>query len=84
MDCVILFKAKAYARWLRSGTRSSARNTCAYPEGANMAKAFGVFLLLSLAACSGVPQAGYSASPCSAGEASYACQVQRYHDVSTP
>ncbi len=46
-----------------------------------MVKAFGVALLLVLAGCSGVPQPPYGASPCTAGEASYECQVERYQNV---
>ena len=46
-----------------------------------MVKAFGVvFLLLALAGCSGVPRQ-YPASPCAVSEASYACQIERYHNV---
>jgi hypothetical protein len=45
-----------------------------------MVKAFGVFILM-LAGCSGVPPRQYPASPCSTGEASYACQIERYHNV---
>jgi hypothetical protein len=47
-----------------------------------MIKAFGVILLFALAGCSGLPEARYAASPCSAGEASYACLAQRYHEIS--
>lgn len=39
-------------------------------------------LLLALAGCSGLPAGDRPASPCSVDEASYACQIQRYHDVS--
>lgn len=46
-----------------------------------MAKALGVFFLLTLAACSGLPQQHNPTSPCAGGEASYACQVQRYNDA---
>lgn len=46
-----------------------------------MIKAFSVIVLLGLAGCSGIPPLQYSASPCSAGEASYECQVERYHNV---
>lgn len=50
-----------------------------------MAKAFTIVLLALLAGCSAGPQLQQSqqtASACAAGEATYACQVQRYHDVS--
>lgn len=39
-----------------------------------------VVFLLALAGCSGVAQRHSADSPCDT-EASYACQVQRYHDV---
>ena len=47
-----------------------------------MHKAFSVVFLLALAGCSGVPHSQYAESPCSAGEATYACQVERYNNVS--
>jgi hypothetical protein len=46
-----------------------------------MVKAFSVVLLLALAGCSGVPPQ-YAASPCATSEASYACQIERYFNVS--
>ena len=47
-----------------------------------MAKAFALVLLLALAACAGTPQfVQYGASPCALHEASYECQVERYHNV---
>jgi hypothetical protein len=46
-----------------------------------MIKAFSAVLLLALAGCSSIAQPQYTASPCAAGEASYACQVERYHNV---
>jgi hypothetical protein len=46
-----------------------------------MVRALSVVLLLGLAACSGIPESQYTVSPCSTGEASYACQVERYHNV---
>ena len=46
-----------------------------------MLKALIVVFLLALAGCSGVPNRPYIESPCSAGEASYACQIERYHNV---
>ena len=48
-----------------------------------MAKAFSVIILLALAGCSGVAHRQYGPSACSTGEASYACQVERYHNVAT-
>jgi hypothetical protein len=47
-----------------------------------MTKSITIALLFALAGCSGLPRAGTSASPCDAGEATYACQVERYHNVS--
>ncbi|MDB5940796.1 MAG: hypothetical protein JWQ13_362 [Ramlibacter sp.] len=49
-----------------------------------MIKALSVVLLLALAGCSGMPQAQPVVSACAAGEASYACQVERYHNVNQP
>jgi hypothetical protein len=49
--------------------------------GGNVVKAFSVILFLALAGCSGIPQRQSGASPCSAGEAAYACQVERYQNV---
>lgn len=46
-----------------------------------MVKVFGIALLLALAACSGLPQRQSAKSACDAGESSYACQVERYHNV---
>jgi hypothetical protein len=46
-----------------------------------MVKAFSVVWLLALAGCSGVPESQYTVSPCSTGEASYACQIERYQNV---
>jgi hypothetical protein len=53
--------------------------------GVNMAKAFSALVLFVLAGCTGLPslpQAQYTASPCAAGESTYACQVERYHNIS--
>lgn len=53
-----------------------------------MPKAFILVVLAVLAGCSGMPpvqhlhQSQQTASACAAGEATWACQVQRYHDVS--
>jgi len=46
-----------------------------------MVKAFSVVFILALAGCSGLPHYQHSASACFAGEASYECQVERYHNV---
>jgi hypothetical protein len=47
-----------------------------------MTKAFLVVLLLALAGCAGSTPYQREPSPCEVhGEASYACQIQRYHDV---
>jgi hypothetical protein len=51
-------------------------------KGANMAKVFSVVFILAVAGCSGAPLRQYTASPCLAGEASYACQIERYQNVS--
>jgi hypothetical protein len=55
-------------------------------QGVDMARTFCVLLLVALAGCSGMPQGipqGQSAAlACAAGEASYACQVERYHNAS--
>jgi len=40
-----------------------------------------VILLLLLAGCAGIPPSPSNDSPCSAGEASYDCQVYRYNNV---
>lgn len=45
-----------------------------------MIKALSAVLLLALAGCSGVPRQ-YPTSPCTASEASYECQIERYHNV---
>ena len=50
-----------------------------------MASRIGVFfLVLGLAGCATAPRPQAIASACALGEASYACQVERYHDVSAP
>jgi len=44
-----------------------------------MVKAFGlVVLLLTVSACSGVPQRGYEVTPCTTDPGSYECQVEMY------
>lgn len=48
-----------------------------------MDKAFAVLCLLVLAGCASVPAPQPTPpSPCDAGESSYACQVERYQNVS--
>jgi hypothetical protein len=47
-----------------------------------MPKAFILALLLALAGCASQPPTRSAGSACDAGEASYACQVERYHNVS--
>ena len=47
-----------------------------------MTRKFLLVLLLPLAACSNLPPPQAAPSPCAAGEASYACQVERYHNIS--
>lgn len=50
-----------------------------------MAKPLAAVLLSLLAGCAAPPPHERSiASPCGAGEATYACQVRRYHDVASP
>lgn len=46
-----------------------------------MSKAFTSALLLALAGCSGLPAVQTFGSPCDAGEARMACQVERYNNV---
>ena len=48
-----------------------------------MSKALILASLLALGGCAAWPQAQapHEPHPCDAGEATYACQVQRYHDV---
>jgi hypothetical protein len=46
-----------------------------------MAKSSIVAFVLMLAGCSGVARAPDATSPCYANEASYECQVERYHNV---
>lgn len=47
-----------------------------------MQKLLGTIFLVAVAGCAGLPQAAPEPSPCTAGEASYACQVERYRNVS--
>ena len=46
-----------------------------------MVKSFCVIVLAALAGCAGLPVYTPYPSACAAGEATYACQVERYHDV---
>jgi len=50
-------------------------------RGANMARPFVVVFLLALAGCAATPRPPGEVSPCYANEASYECQVERYHNV---
>jgi hypothetical protein len=52
-----------------------------FVRGANMLKTFSAVLLVAIAGCSGLHPYDRTVSPCAAGEATYACQIQRYHDV---
>jgi hypothetical protein len=47
-----------------------------------MGRTLCLIVLVALAGCSGLPLGQSAPSPCAAGEASYACQVERYHNVS--
>ena len=47
-----------------------------------MSRALAIALLFALAGCTNLPAARNTGSACDAGEASYACQVERYHNVS--
>ncbi|HSH92117.1 MAG TPA: hypothetical protein VK996_19180 [Ramlibacter sp.] len=49
-----------------------------------MVKRFCIILVVVLAGCSGMPRHEAVASPCALDEASYACQVERYHNVNVP
>ncbi|HEY8356648.1 MAG TPA: hypothetical protein VIL30_04220 [Ramlibacter sp.] len=50
-----------------------------------MAKSIGIALLLTLAGCAGTPRSvAATDGPCATHEASYACQVERYHHISVP
>jgi hypothetical protein len=46
-----------------------------------MIKGLRIVFIAALAGCSGIPQREYAASPCFADEASYECQIERYHNV---
>ena len=46
-----------------------------------MARTLCAVLLLALAGCSGLPRQPVEPSACAGNEASYACQVERYHNV---
>ena len=47
-----------------------------------VSRALTIALLWALAGCTGLPAARDTGSACDAGEATYACQVERYHNVS--
>lgn len=49
-----------------------------------MTRVFLATLLLALAGCATLPRPELHASPCATSEASYACQVERYNNVSVP
>ena len=46
-----------------------------------MAKACTIVLILALAGCAGMTPYRPGPSPCDAGEATHACQVERYNNV---
>jgi hypothetical protein len=46
-----------------------------------MSRLIAAALLLASGGCVSLPPPMPDASPCAAGEASYACQVERYHNV---
>jgi len=46
-----------------------------------MAKACTIVLSLLLAGCAGMTPYRPGPSPCDAGEATYACQIERYNNV---
>lgn len=46
-----------------------------------MRKALGIAVLLALAGCTNLPAHPSDPSACAVNEASYACQVERYHNV---
>lgn len=50
-----------------------------------MAKSMIVVVLLALAGCANLPPpAQATVSPCAISEASYECQVERYHNINVP
>jgi hypothetical protein len=58
---------------------SSVPASCAIDiQGATVVKVSVLLVLLALTACAGAPQGQYTRSACSGGEASSACQVERY------
>lgn len=46
-----------------------------------MFRALSLLVLFLVTACAGGPLRQVAPSPCAAGEATPACEVQRYHDV---
>jgi hypothetical protein len=55
-------------------------------QGASMFRSSILVLALAVAGCSPgpAPPGVHAPSPCASDEASYACQVERYHNVSAP
>jgi hypothetical protein len=49
-----------------------------------MTKACIAACLLALAACSAPPARRAATTPCDVHEASYECQIERYHNVNVP
>ncbi len=47
----------------------------------SIVKACAIACVLVLAGCADLAPRQYTGSPCDAGEASWECQVKRYHDV---
>jgi hypothetical protein len=46
-----------------------------------MSRSLVLALLLALGGCAVAPPLQHAASPCAGGEASYACQVERYQNA---
>lgn len=46
-----------------------------------MARTLCLMVLVAVAGCSGLPAGQPGPSACAAGEATYDCQVERYHNV---
>ncbi|HVZ46710.1 MAG TPA: hypothetical protein VHA82_23085 [Ramlibacter sp.] len=47
-------------------------------------RSFVIACALALAGCAAAPPVMHAASPCDLSEASYECQVERYHNVNVP
>jgi hypothetical protein len=71
---------------LRKPGNAYSHGTASGPLESTMAKPFLALVLLALGGCADLPpRPQYLAvSPCTLDEASYACQVERYHNVSVP